>query len=53
MDEQKNPNHKPLDQRQMSIWIGVSILVLVGMALVAYMFYMGAHPQATFIFGIK
>ncbi len=53
MDEQKNANQKPLDQKQMSVWIGVSVLAIVGMAVVMFLLYMGAHPQATFLFGAK
>ncbi len=51
MDEQKNSNPKPIDQKHLSVWIGVTIIAIVGMSVVFFMLYMASHPQATFLIG--
>lgn len=51
MDEQRNVGVKPIDPKSLSIWIGVTILILVGIGVVALIMYMAAHPQATFLIG--
>lgn len=53
MDEQKNANQQPIDQKQLSVWIGVTIIAIAGSAVVAYILFMAAHPNAsTSILGV-
>ncbi len=47
MDEQKNVNQRPIDQKQLSVWIGVTIIAIAGSGVVAFILYMAANPHAT------
>jgi flagellar basal body-associated protein FliL len=47
MNGQNNPSQKPLDQKHLSVWIGVTIVLIAGAVLVAYMLFMAANPGAT------
>lgn len=47
MDEQKNTGQRPIDQKQLSVWIGVTIIAIAGSGVVGYILFMAAHPNAT------
>ncbi|MFC1721842.1 hypothetical protein ACFL0Z_02935 [Patescibacteria group bacterium] len=49
MDEQNNKPEQKIDQDKLGVWIGVTIIVLVGVGLVAYGLYMAANPGATML----
>lgn len=53
MDEQNNGPDKELQQKQISVWIGVSIVLIVGVAIVAYALYMSTHPGATMFIPVQ
>lgn len=53
MDEQKNASQHPIDQKQLSTWIGVTIIAITGSAVVAYILFMAAHPNASFLIGAR
>jgi len=49
MDEQNNGSGQKLDQDKIGVWIGVTILILVGIGIAAYGLYLAANPGATLL----
>lgn len=49
MDEQNNNSGQKFDQDKMGVWIGVTILILVGIGIAAYGLYLAANPGATLL----
>jgi hypothetical protein len=47
MDEQKNNSTPKLDQDRIGVWIGVTILILVGIGIMIYGIYLATNPGAT------
>ncbi|EKD65123.1 MAG: hypothetical protein ACD_50C00181G0002 [uncultured bacterium] len=47
MPEQKQTQQKPLDQDRISLWIGVTIILLAGIGFVAYVLFTSANPEAS------
>ncbi|MFC1618266.1 hypothetical protein ACFL2B_03235 [Patescibacteria group bacterium] len=45
-NSEKKSNGKKLDQDKIGVWIGVSILVIVGLALAVYGIIMATNPEA-------
>lgn len=49
MDEQKNNSVSKLDQDRIGVWIGVTILILVGVGIMVYGIYLASNPGATML----
>lgn len=49
MDEQKNNSAPKLDQDRIGVWIGVTILILVGVGIMIYGIYLATNPGATML----